>query len=150
MTTADVHALVSSSAKRTAAVSKVSPSPFSSATRRAAAAPRRRPGGLPGSARSTGDFANYKTFLGQLATALHAKGKRLSVSTLPAMTEVTPLFYDRLSGGGRHLGADDVVIMAYDEEFDTASGARCLPISPYDWLKKVTGTRRARSPTPTA
>ncbi|MCX4809325.1 glycosyl hydrolase family 18 protein [Streptomyces sp. NBC_01239] len=128
MTTADVHALVSSNSTRTAAVTKVT-SLVSDA-------------GLSGVdvdledywSWSTADFTNYKTFLKQLATALHAKGKRLQVDA-PAMTEDAS-FYDYAAVAA--TGADDVVIMAYDEEFDTASGARCLPISPYDWLKKVT------------
>jgi spore germination protein YaaH len=128
MTTADVHALVSSNSRRTAAVSKVT-SLVSDA-------------GLSGVdvdledywSWSAADFTNYKTFLGQLATALHAKGKRLQVDA-PAMTEDAS-FYDYAAVAA--TGVDDLVIMAYDEEFDTAAGARCLPISPYDWLKKVT------------
>ncbi|MGW0837664.1 glycosyl hydrolase family 18 protein [Streptomyces prunicolor] len=138
MTTADVHALVSTSSTRTAAVTKVT-SLVSDA-------------GLSGVdvdledywSWSTADFTNYKTFLKQLATALHAKGKRLQVDA-PAMTEDAS-FYDYAAVAA--TGADDVVIMAYDEEFDTASGARCLPISPYDWLKKVTQYAQSKIPDP--
>jgi len=128
MTTTAVHALVKSKSTRTAAVTKVT-SLVNDA-------------GLSGVdvdledywSWSTVDFTNYKTFLGQLATALHASGKRLQVDA-PAMTEDAS-FYDYASVVA--TGVDDLVIMAYDEEFDTASGDRCLPISPYDWLKNVT------------
>jgi spore germination protein YaaH len=138
MTTADVHALVKSKSARTAAVSKVT-SLVTDA-------------GLSGVdvdledywSWSTADFTNYKTFLGQLATALHAKGKRLQVDA-PAMTEDAS-FYDYAAVVA--TGVDDLVIMAYDEEFDTEAGARCLPISPYDWLKKVTTYAQSKVPDP--
>lgn len=138
MTTADVHALVKSKGARTAAVSKVT-SLVTDA-------------GLSGVdvdledywSWSSADFTNYKTFLGQLATALHAKGKRLQVDA-PAMTEDAS-FYDYAAVVA--TGVDDLVIMAYDEEFDTAAGARCLPISPYAWLKKVTTYAQSEVPDP--
>jgi spore germination protein YaaH len=138
MTTATVHALVKSTSARTAAVTKVT-SLVNSA-------------GLSGVdvdmedywSWSAADFTNYKTFLGQLATALHANGKRLQVDA-PAMTEDAS-FYDYAAVVA--TGVDDLVIMAYDEEFDTASGDRCLPISPYDWLKKVTTYAQSKVPDP--
>jgi len=138
MTTAAVHALVKSKSARTAAVTKVT-SLVNDA-------------GLSGVdvdmedywSWSTADFANYKTFLRQLATALHTNGKRLQVDA-PAMTE-DAAFYDYAEVVA--TGVDDLVIMAYDEEFDTAAGARCLPISPYDWLKKVTTYAQSKVPDP--
>lgn len=128
MTTADVHALVSSSSKRSAAVSQLTSLVVSA--------------NLSGVdvdledywSWSAADFSNYKTFLGQLATSLHAKGKKLLVDA-PAMT-ADASFYDYAAVSA--VGVDELEIMAYDEEFDTASGARCLPITPYAWLKQVT------------
>ena len=136
MTTADVHALVSSASKRSAAVSQLT-SLVSSA-------------GLSGVdvdledywSWSTADFTNYKTFLSQLATAMHAKGKRVQVDA-PAMTEDAD-FYDYAAVAA--TGVDDVVIMAYDEEFDTPDGDRCLPITPYAWLKDVTTYAQSKVP----
>ncbi|MFC1443600.1 glycosyl hydrolase family 18 protein [Streptacidiphilus sp. N1-10] len=138
MTTADVHALVSSSANRSAAVSQLS-SLVSSA-------------GLSGVdvdledywSWSTADFGNYKTFLGQLATALHANGKKLLVDA-PAMTEDAS-FYDYAAVSAE--GVDELEIMAYDEEFDTPDGSRCLPITPYAWLKQVTQYAQSKVPDP--
>ena len=136
MTTADVHALVSSSANRSAAVTQLT-SLVSSAN-------------LSGVdvdledywSWSTADFTNYKTFLGQLATALHAQGKKLLVDA-PAMTE-NASFYDYAAVSAE--GVDELEIMAYDEEFDTAPGARCLPITPLAWLKQVTQYAQSKVP----
>jgi spore germination protein YaaH len=83
---------------------------------------------------STADFTNYKTFLQELATSLHSKEKRLQVDA-PAMTE-DAAFYDYAAVAA--TGVDDLVIMAYDEEYDTAKGKACLPIAPYSWLEQVT------------
>ena len=136
MTTADVHALVSSSANRSAAVTQLT-SLVSSAD-------------LSGVdvdledywSWSAQDFTNYKTFLGQLATALHAQGRKLLVDA-PAMTE-NASFYDYAAVSAE--GVDELEIMAYDEEFDTAPGARCLPITPLAWLKQVTQYAQSKVP----
>ncbi|GAA0316188.1 glycosyl hydrolase family 18 protein [Actinoallomurus spadix] len=136
MSTADVRALVRTKAKRTAAIEKV--------TSLVAEA------NLSGVdvdmedywSWSADDFAGYKAFLKELATALHAKGKRLQVDA-PAMTEDAS-FYDYRAV--KATGVDDLVIMAYDEEYDSASGKECLPIAPYDWLKKVTAYAESRVP----
>ena len=138
MTTADVHALVSSSSNRSAAVSQLTSLSVSA--------------GFSGVdvdledywSWSTADFTNYKTFLGQLATSLHANGKKLLVDA-PAMTEDAS-FYDYAAVSAE--GVDELEIMAYDEEFDTPDGARCLPITPYAWLKQVTQYAQSKVPDP--
>ncbi|WP_194905348.1 glycosyl hydrolase family 18 protein [Catenulispora rubra] len=136
MTTADVHALVSSSGNRSKAVSQLTSLIVSN--------------GLSGVdvdledywSWSAADFTNYKKFLTQLATSLHAHGKRLQVDA-PAMT-ADATFYDYAQVSA--TGVDELVIMAYDEEFDTQPGARCLAITPYAWLKQVTAYAQSKVP----
>ncbi|MHA6763841.1 glycosyl hydrolase family 18 protein [Streptacidiphilus sp. PAMC 29251] len=136
MTTADVHALVSSSSNRSSAVSQLTSLAVSA--------------NLSGVdvdledywSWSAQDFTNYKTFLGQLASSLHAQGKKLLVDA-PAMTE-NESFYDYAAVSAE--GVDELTIMAYDEEFDTAPGARCLPITPLAWLKQVTQYAQSKVP----
>lgn len=138
MTTADVHALVSSGANRSAAVSQLTSFVVD-----------HRLTGVDVDMEdywswTAADFSNYKTFLGQLATALHAQGKKLTVDA-PAMTEDAS-FYDYAAVSAK--GVDELDIMAYDEEFDTAPGARCLPIAPLNWLKQVTRYAQSKVPDP--
>ncbi|MFC1411077.1 glycosyl hydrolase family 18 protein [Streptacidiphilus sp. N1-12] len=136
MTTADVHALVSSSANRGSAVSQLTSLVVGA--------------DLSGVdvdledywSWSSQDFANYKVFLSQLATSLHAQGKKLLVDA-PAMTE-NASFYDYAAVSA--TGVDELEVMAYDEEFDTAPGARCLPITPLAWLKQVTQYAQSKVP----
>jgi spore germination protein YaaH len=138
MTTADVHALVSSGTNRSNAVSQLTSFVVSNQ--------------LTGVdvdmedywSWSAADLTNYKTFLGQLATSLHAKGKKLVVDA-PAMTEDAD-FYDYAAVSAK--GVDELDIMAYDEEFDTAPGSRCLPITPLAWLKQVTRYAQSKVPDP--
>ncbi|QMU77927.1 hypothetical protein GXW83_21750 [Streptacidiphilus sp. PB12-B1b] len=138
MTTADVHALVSSSANRSAAVSQLTSLVTAN--------------GLSGVdvdledywSWSAADFGNYRTFLGQLAAALHAQGKKLLVDA-PAMTGPAS-FYDYAAVSAE--GVDELEIMAYDEEYDTAPGDRCLPITPLAWLKQVTQYAQSQVPDP--
>ncbi|MCM2429588.1 glycosyl hydrolase family 18 protein [Streptomyces sp. RKAG337] len=91
---------------------------------------------------STGDFANYRTFLTQLATSLHASGKRLQVDA-PAMTEDAP-YYDYAAVVA--TGVDELAIMAYDDEYDSDAGGKCKPITPYAWLKQVVQYARSKVP----
>ncbi|MGW7384519.1 glycosyl hydrolase family 18 protein [Streptomyces sp. NPDC054794] len=138
MTTGDVRALVSSSTKRSKAVSQLTTLVVNA--------------GLSGVdvdfedywSWSTADFANYKTFLRQLASSLHAHGKRLQVDA-PAMTEDAPWYdYAQVSAAG----VDELAIMAYDDQYDTPAGTRCLPITPFNWLKKVAGYAKSKVPDP--
>jgi spore germination protein YaaH len=136
MTTADVHALVSSSTNRSKAVSKLTSLVVGN--------------GLTGVdvdledywSWSHADFTNYKRFLTQLAASLHAQGKRLLVDA-PAMT-ADASFYDYAQVSA--TGVDELVVMSYDEEFDTPPGARCLPITPYGWLAQVTTYAQSKVP----
>ncbi|MEW2516623.1 glycosyl hydrolase family 18 protein [Actinacidiphila alni] len=138
MTTADVHALVSSSTNRGNAVSQLTSFVVD-----------KQLSGVDVDMEdywswSAADLRNYKTFLKQLATALHAQGKKLVVDA-PAMTEDAD-FYDYADVSA--TGVDELDIMAYDEEFDTASGDRCLPITPLDWLRQVTRYAQSKVPDP--
>ncbi|MEU3459059.1 glycosyl hydrolase family 18 protein [Streptomyces sp. NPDC006733] len=91
---------------------------------------------------STGDFANYRTFLTQLATSLHAAGKRLQVDA-PAMTEDAP-YYDYAAVVA--TGVDELAIMAYDAEYDSEPGGKCKAITPYAWLREVVGYAQGKVP----
>ncbi|QMU70051.1 glycosyl hydrolase family 18 protein [Streptacidiphilus sp. P02-A3a] len=138
MTTADVHALVSSSANRGAAVSQLTSLVVGNQL-----------SGVDVDLEdywswSTADFHNYLTFLGQLATALHAQGKRLLVDA-PAMTS-DAAFYNYAAVSAE--GVDELEIMAYDEEYDTAPGDTCLPITPLAWLRQVTQYAQSQVPDP--
>lgn len=138
MTTADVHALVSSSTNRANAVSQLTTFVVNNQL-----------SGVDVDMEdywswSAADFGNYKTFLGQLATSLHGQGKKLVVDA-PAMTEDAD-FYDYAAVSAK--GVDELDIMAYDEEFDTAPGSRCLPITPLNWLKQVTRYAQSKIPDP--
>jgi spore germination protein YaaH len=136
MTTADVHALVSSSGNRSKAVSQLTSLVVGN-----------KLSGVDVDLEdywswSASDFTNYKKFLTQLATSLHAKGKRLQVDA-PSMT-ADASFYDYAQVSA--TGVDELVIMAYDEEFDTLPGGRCLAITPYAWLKQVTSYAQSKVP----
>lgn len=128
MTYSDVSALVNSGAKRTAAVNtlvgKIKPTRFT---------------GIDVDLEDYWSWngttlANYKTFLRQLASALHANGLKLQVDA-PAMV-ADASWYDL--AGVAATGVDAVSIMAYDEEYDSAPGSKCLAITPFDWLTTVT------------
>ena len=138
MTAADIHALVSSETKRTAAIRKITSLVVGA--------------GLSGVdvdledywSWSAADFTGYKTFLSRLAASLHSHRKRLQVDA-PAMTEDAS-FYDYAAVSA--TGVDDLVIMAYDKEYDTESGKACLPIAPYGWLTKVATYAQSKVPDP--
>jgi spore germination protein YaaH len=138
MTTADVAALVNSSSKRSAAVSKL--------------VNQINAVGFTGIdvdfedywSWNAGTLTNYKKFLKQLATALHASGRKLQVDA-PAMVEDAG-WYDL--AGVAATGVDEIEIMAYDEEYDSTAGGTCLAITPYAWLTSV--TRYAQSKVPNA
>jgi glycosyl hydrolase family 18 (putative chitinase) len=77
------------------------------------------------------DAARYYAFLTKLATGLHAAGLRLQVDG-PADLD-TPFNYGRVLAAG----ADQVVIMAYDDEFGWPARATCVAITPLRWLRSV-------------
>lgn len=138
MTTADVSALVNSSSKRSAAVSKL--------------VSQINAVGFTGVDVDFEDYwswnsttlTNYKKFLRQLAIALHASGRKLQVDA-PAMV-ADASWYDL--AGVAATGVDEVEIMAYDEEYDSSTGGACLPITPYDWLGSVTRYAQSKIPNP--
>ena len=80
------------------------------------------------------DAARYYAFLARLARGLHAAGLRLQVDG-PADLD-TPFNYGRVLA----TGADQVVIMAYDDEFGWPPSSTCKAITPLRWLRSaVTG-----------
>jgi hypothetical protein len=77
------------------------------------------------------DQANYYTFLTKLATGLHAAGLKLQVEGPPDYT--TGFNYGTVLADG----VDQVVMMAYDDEYQSPSGSTCLAFSPYAWMKDL-------------
>lgn len=80
------------------------------------------------------DAGRYYAFLARLARGLHAAGLRLQVDG-PADLD-TPFNYGRVLA----TGADQVVIMAYDDEFGWPPSSVCQAVTPLRWLRSsVTG-----------
>jgi hypothetical protein len=77
------------------------------------------------------DQADYYAFLTHLATALHADGLKLQVEGPPDTT--TGFNY----GTVLKDGADQVVMMAYDDEYQSPVGSSCLAFSPYSWMRSL-------------
>ena len=138
MSTADVSALVDSGSKRAAAVSVL--------------VKQINAIGFTGVDVDLEDYwswdaatlTNYEKFLRQLATALHASGRELQVDA-PAMVADAD-WYDL--AGVAATGVDEIVIMAYDEEYDSTPGAKCLAITPYTWLTTVVRYAQSKVPNP--
>jgi spore germination protein YaaH len=138
MTTADVHALVSNATRRHEAVQQLT--------------------GLAKSEDLSGvdvdledfwswsrdDFADYLTFLTELVGSLHGAGKRLQVDAPPMVEDAAWYDYAKIAG----TGVDDVVIMAYDLQFESSLGSTAQPIAPYKWLEKVVRYARSKVPDP--
>jgi hypothetical protein len=85
-------------------------------------------------------WPEYRSFVGDLARALGAEGRGVEVD-LDAFT-ATPWDAERygdVAAVGAHL-----VVMAYDNEFDTA----CAPITPYSWLEQVVAYAQSQVPAP--
>jgi hypothetical protein len=74
------------------------------------------------------DEANYYTFVTELADGLHRAGLKLQVEGPPDIA--TGFDYGRVLAAG----ADQVVMMVYDDEYQSPAGATCLAFSPYDWM----------------
>ncbi len=79
-------------------------------------------------------YADYKTFVSILGTALHAKGKKLMIDG-PAISNASEenWFLWRYADFVT-LPVDHIVVMAYDYQYDYGAGA---PVAPFEWLKNV-------------
>ncbi|MBR7829609.1 hypothetical protein KDK95_25105 [Actinospica sp. MGRD01-02] len=77
------------------------------------------------------DQANYYRFLTNLATALHADGLQLQVEGPP--DDGTGFNYGTVLADG----ADQVVMMDYDDEYQKPAGSTCLAFSPFTWSKQL-------------
>jgi len=77
------------------------------------------------------DQANYYTFLTNLATAVHADGMKLQVEGPPDVT--TGFNYGTVLADG----VDQVVMMVYDDEYQSPAGSTCLAFTPYDWEQSL-------------
>ncbi|MER8047552.1 glycosyl hydrolase family 18 protein [Streptomyces sp. NPDC094032] len=76
---------------------------------------------------SATDHANFMTFVRELAAGLHAKGLRLQVEGPPDID--TAFHY----GDVLAAGADEVVMMAYDLQYQSPVGDTCIAFAPYQW-----------------
>ncbi|MBY0310057.1 hypothetical protein K2Q16_02860 [Patescibacteria group bacterium] len=88
-------------------------------------------------------YANYKTFVTQLGTALRAQNKKLMLAG-PAIADSTEQgwFLWRYEDFAT-LPVDHMVVMAYDYQFDHGVGE---PVAPLDWITRVTNWAGARYP----
>ena len=78
------------------------------------------------------DAMRYYAFLRKLARGLHAAGLQLQVDG-PADFN-TPFNYGRVLA----TGADQVIVMAYDDEFTSPPGSTtCTAITPLSWLRST-------------
>ena len=77
------------------------------------------------------DATRYYAFLRKLARGLHAAGLRLQVDG-PADFN-TPFNYGRVLA----TGADQVIVMAYDDEFTSPPSSVCTAITPLNWLRST-------------
>jgi hypothetical protein len=75
------------------------------------------------------DAMRYYAFLRKLARGLHAARLQLQVDG-PADFS-TPFNYGRVLA----TGADQVILMAYDDEFTSPPGSACTAITPLSWLR---------------
>jgi spore germination protein YaaH len=94
----------------------------------------------------TGDKPAFTAFVGDLATALHAKGKTLSVAVNALRATSGPSVYDY---DGLSAAADQLHIMGYDFH---SLGQHLGPVAPLGWVQDVVayaagianGTRKAK------
>ena len=77
------------------------------------------------------DQANYYGFLAKLAAGLHAAGLKLQVEGPPDVT--TGLNYGQVLAAG----ADQVVMMVYDDEYQSPVGSTCLAFTPFSWERSL-------------
>ncbi|MER8188088.1 ricin-type beta-trefoil lectin domain protein [Kitasatospora sp. NPDC094015] len=89
---------------------------------------------------SAQDAANFYSFLHDLADGLHARGLKLQVEGPPDTT--TQFDY----GKALSVGADQVVMMVYDLEYQSPKGSSCLPFAPFDWMTDLVSGALAQIP----
>jgi hypothetical protein len=86
------------------------------------------------------DAMRYYAFLRKLARGLHSAGLRLQVDG-PADFN-TPFNYGRVLA----TGADQVILMAYDDEFGWPPSSVCRAITPLSWLRSDITTALSQIP----
>ncbi|GAA1987379.1 ricin-type beta-trefoil lectin domain protein [Catenulispora subtropica] len=86
------------------------------------------------------DQANYYSFLTELAAGLHAAGLKLQVEGPPDTT--TGFNYGTVLADG----VDQVVMMTYDDEYQSPVGSTCLAFSPYAWMQDLLTSALAQIP----
>ncbi len=92
---------------------------------------------------SADSYSNYKEFVRRLGTALHAEGKQLMLAG-PAIADATEQnWFQWRYEDFVNLPVDQMVLMAYDYQFDHGVGE---PVAPLDWITKVTRFASARFP----
>jgi spore germination protein YaaH len=79
-------------------------------------------------------YQNYLSFLNELGTSLHAKGKKLMVDVPPIGTPLEQSYYPLTYQDIAATPADFIVVMAYDSQYDQGSGT---PIAPNAWVGSI-------------
>lgn len=83
-------------------------------------------------------WAAYLAFVSQLVSDLARAGRTVDVDMYP----FTQTPYDAERYGAMATTGANVVVMAYDHEYDTP----CAPISPYAWLRDVVAYAQSQVP----
>jgi spore germination protein YaaH len=83
---------------------------------------------------SPSEYGRYKQFLSVLGNALHAKGKKLMVDAPPISSKADEALSVWRYADFVELPVDQMVIMAYDYEYDNGADKGLAPL---DWIKKV-------------
>lgn len=92
------------------------------------------------------DYTNYKSFVTDLCTAVHAVGKKVIICGPPIGTALEQSYYPWLYEDFESSSVDYVLPLAYDWNFDFGSGT---PIAPTARVQNVCAWMRAKISDPT-
>ncbi len=79
-------------------------------------------------------FANYKQFVTELGTALHAKNKKLMLDGPAIRNNEEQSWFTWRYADFKDLPVDYIVVMTYDYQYDHGAGEA---IAPLEWMKQV-------------
>jgi spore germination protein YaaH len=83
---------------------------------------------------NAGMYSNFKNFVTNLGDALHKNGKKLIVDGPPTQNQTEENWYVWRYNDFVSLPVDQIVVMTYDNDYDTGVGQ---PISPIAWIQNT-------------